>query len=82
MEKFIKEFYPEILEDYDRYCKREILPHIGQEVVDLNKNGKWNKETLIIIDINNEIMELKSKRHGVFITKTKDWWRYIKIVTE
>lgn len=85
LNKYLEEYYPEILEEYHRYFSKENLPEIGVEVGALVSGyGGLGGERLKVVRHTDKYIELETLEehygNGIYLCDVKDWWREIKII--
>ena len=82
MRDFIKEFYPEIEESYQRYLRKNTPPKVGSTVKSLRSGfGGSGGQTLKVIDVDDNGITLQLTGLKYF-SRMENWWKELSIVSE
>ena len=81
MRNFIKEFYPEIEETYERYLRRDTPPKVGSIVKSLRSGfGGSGGQTLKVIDVDGNGITLQLTDLKYF-SHMENWWKELSIIS-
>lgn len=83
---FIKEFHPEVSEEFYRYKRKDVLPAIGTEVKTLVSGyGGYAGVTRYVVGYEGDrYIELAYTPNGraSSLCEIADWWKELKIINE
>lgn len=82
---FLKEFHPNILDEYLQFSRKDVLPSIGSKV-EFVKDFRSQKSGTIkyVMDYSEGLIELASEPSGEvdFLLEEEGWWSGIRIIRE
>lgn len=82
MEKFVKEFHPEVEEEYQRYKRRYRLPKVGTILESLrNGFGGMGGQELKVVELGDKYITLTDGKTQ-YLSNINVWWKELKILIE
>lgn len=87
---FMKKFHPSILEEYDRFTRRKILPEPGDRLVSLRPGFSGGAGEYLIVErvyfndtYGHTCIEVRNTRNGsICISTAREWWKDLRPATE
>lgn len=82
MEKFLKKYHSEILEEYQMYLRKDNPPKVGSMIKTLKAGfGGSGGQELKVIEVTEKWVRL-SNGVDTYVSDIYDWWKELKILSE
>ena len=83
---FLQEYHPEILSEYERYLRKDILPKVGSTVKTLRSGfGGGVGITRKVVELTEDGIILAHSNidgGGRYLSKTNNWWKDLEVISE